>query len=311
MFNVYNVRENYPIYPQSYKTILENLLNNIGDIPILETESVSEADVFLMFASVSEHAAESKLIQFDYFSADRSLFKLMTGLLEKPVILVCDTHGPTAPKNYSFDFSCKENDIPVGWASLPKHNNAHEFVGMVSSSDFRNLQRWERIPNSLIMVRDNFERKADEMLEIIPLFDEVFVTNVDAIQDPRFVHFKNLRCGRLDNKNEVLQKLNQYQYILSTREDMGLEMMGVEGFFCGCQPIYPDTDFYRDVFKIGGVEFYDTKNVAESISAILDKSEKGVEKDFDAFVDLFSVERSAPLFWQRVFNILDNKDGVQ
>ena len=295
-------------YPSSYYTVLNNFFQNIGDADIVEVEALEDADAFAICATVGASYLNSRIADFDYVTLAEDLDKLkrVQMLSEKPVILIMDTHGPTAPKDYDVDLGVlKKNDIPVGWASLPGgHPNSQEFVGIVSASEYRLIQRWERKPKSLMLMQDSFDFIEDEMHEIIPLFESVFVSNTEALPTT-FDGFKNLAHGRLDGRGAIANALLKHAYVLITRSDMGLEMMGVEGGFCGARPIYPDTPFYRDIFqRCEGVGFFDLENAAESIKEIVAQPNNWIEDYHSDFVDNFSAENSIPQFWGNVQNIL-------
>lgn len=306
----YVVKENFPIYPPSYRRLIDNFSINVGPGDIFETADHRDADCFLMMASLGDNAVESKqYIDTDYFSGLRGFdVSILQELSRKPIIFICDSHGPKSPRNYNFAKRGEwlpEKDIPVGWASLPKHPNAQQYIGMISSSVFRWTHRWQKKEKSLILMHDSFLALDALMLEIIPLFSEVFVTSVDEIQDSRFDGFDNLKCGRLE-ESEVSDMLSKYEYVLVGREDMGLEMMGIEGGFLGCQPIYPNTQFYKDVFsKVSGVALYDTGSPVASLKTIVAaRNSETWTKDMPDFVQHFSAEENIPKFWSRVIEML-------
>lgn len=80
-------------------------------------------------------------------------------------------------------------------------------------------------------------------------------------------------------------------------------MMGVEGGMCGCQPIYPDTEFYRDIFDGTGVVFYDTTHPAESLRSIIQEGSKFDKKTMEAFRERFSAEDTLLGFWEKVYEL--------
>lgn len=299
------------IYPRSYQSVLDTFFENIGDADITETDDLEAADAFFIMASMGQSYFHSKIADFEYITLQENLERLefANRLLEKPVLIMMDTHGPSAPKDYDIDLGMlKETDIPVGWASLPAgHPNTQECVGIVSTTQFRLIRRYERTSKSLMIIADAFNFIADEMHEILPLFDSVFVSNTHILPEA-FEGYDNISCAGLGSRDEIWKALLQTEYVLSTRPEMGLEMMGVEGGFCGARPIYPDTPFYRDIFlRCEGVAFFDSDNIVESLKAVLDQPNTWIEDFHSDFVRDFSAEHSIPDFWENVVKILSAK----
>ena len=69
----------------------------------------------------------------------------------------------------------------------------------------------------------------------------------------------------------------------------------------GASDIYPDTEFYRDVFDETGIIFYDTKNPVESLRSIIQTGSQFNPKTTEAFRKQFSAEDNLPDFWESVY----------
>ena len=295
------------IYPTSYKKVLGNFFLNIGDADVTETDDIKSADAFFIMGSMGQAHFHSKLADFEYVTLreNKERLQMANTLLRKPVIIFWDTHGPESPKDYEVDLgSLKKNDIPVGWASLPSgHKNTQEFIGVVSATEYRLIRRYARRPKSLMIIGDSFDFIQDEMREVIPLFESVLVTNMHTLPEG-FDEFPNLSHAQF-GADQIWDELLKVEYVLSTRTEMGLEMMGVEGGFSGARPIYPDTPFYRDIFqRCEGVAFFDAGNVVESIKEIVAAPNTWIAEHHADFVREFSAENTIPQFWKNVVNIL-------
>ena len=86
--------------------------------------------------------------------------------------------------------------------------------------------------------------------------------------------------------------------------------MGIEGGMCGCQPIYPDTEFYRDIFDETGVAFYDINDASESIKSIISNGSTFTDEQVEQFREKFSAEDNLPDFWNKAYQIYDESQST-
>ena len=81
-------------------------------------------------------------------------------------------------------------------------------------------------------------------------------------------------------------------------------MMGIEAGMTGCQPIYPDTEFYRDIFDGTGVAFYDLNNPVDSLKSIISQGSTFTDEQIEKFRENFSAEDNLPEFWSSVYKLM-------
>lgn len=110
---------------------------------------------------------------------------------------------------------------------------------------------------------------------------------------------------------DVYKGLNLVDYTLQTQVGVGMELLGFEGAFCGAQPIYPDTPYYRDHFGDDlGVQYIDTHSPLESLKDIFARPLEWREKHMARFIEAYSAKIHIPKFWEDARKIIE-KDECQ
>lgn len=306
MHKIYTVLNNVNVET----SVLSGFLDFCPGDKFTEVENPMEADAVFMFGNLSDNHTN---IRFGDHTLENNQHTMMLAqaLDQKCRIIWLDSIGPTVasetiPRGYR-DF-VRPDDIPVSPSSLPDHPNKQEHVYHIPSYIFYHIDRFQRKPKSMVIMGDQFSGNIDMIRSIIPHIDQVFVTNTD--NDDMIISAspeKNkIKCGIIDYPFGIRKVLSQYEYVLNIHEWVGMELMGFEGGFCGSHPIYPDTQYYRDLFHdFDGVALFDTNNPVDSIVSIINKKSDWVDNHMADFVKKYSAENHLPQFWNNVSDILD------
>ena len=288
---------------------------------ITETENIEEADVLFSFIfklnpviNIPNMDANILSNPFNWENIE-SLPKIIEVLREKPRILFFDPFGEGKPDQHNTypDF-VRDADIPIATVPLPEHPNAYT-TQFIDSRRFYINDRRERIPKSVIMIQDHLtEALADTLASLLESGDisvltithahfDSFGSEVKQILEP---HKDKLQCVNTTWPDGIRKLLNERAFVLNARTDVGTELMGLEGGFCGCQPIYPDTAYYKAHFGDElGIAYIDPKDVDGSLTAVI-RAEHDWEQHRSAFVEHFSASKNLPAFWEHVKNVVSN-----
>lgn len=304
---------------QIYESIFNGFLDYAPVEKFREVRSIQDADIIFMSGAITSQGSlqihisntQVNLGNLEYHS------ELYSQLSEKKRIIWIDTMGPSI--NYDPDLlgpnaGLKETDILISSVSLPDRPNTFTHIFHIEKSVFRQYQRFERVKGSILISHDNIVNQSnpdEDTIGIIrDIMDDVshlYVTKNHQL-DPNVEKalansLLKVSCEQLSYPQGVAYHLSQAEFILSTHTNLGIEMMGIEGGLCGCQPIYPDTEFYRDVFNETGVVFYDTGNPVKSLKSIIQAGSQFNQETTEAFRKKFSAEDNLPNFWESVYSL--------
>lgn len=246
---------------------------------VTQTFDPTEADAFFVTHGLGG-------LYFDYREAKRylkpqqlgtenkeTIFKELVG--DKPVIVFFDAFGVSRGSHYPPFL--REMDIPVSVVEMPSHPNAYVVLPMDAQSFFE-IPSIPRVPNSAIAIWDQL---IDGYAEVIAtLITEgalslLTITKATALQGDlqealgEFVNAGQVQLCDYAYPYGVRMGLNQHEYVLSTRTDVGMEYLCLQGGHCGSKPIYPDTDYYREMLKdVTGISYFDVDKPLPSLRRI-------------------------------------------
>lgn len=284
---------------QSYNTISNNFLDNMPS-EFMETESIIDADI--LFSVGHQNATSIGGIDFNNPWAFRGVEKFDSILksLDKPRVQYIVAGNMST--DYK-EFNLRDIDFPCAASKMPEHPNVTQSC-VVDSSLFHRKSRNVRNKNSVILFIHAFD--IEIFREVLKVNKDIrlTVTGSNGISDEDANSFGDdidrIVFKNLDYPVGVCNELNKHEFVISTETNVGIELMGVEGGFCGCQPIYPDVDYYNEnVFSDSGVRYFDINNPVESISDIINDGYNWPEK-YEAFVDKFDAKINMPVFWETV-----------
>ena len=310
--------------------ISNDLLEHFDLDQFVETQDAEEADLILMFAVV--HGIDPN-VDYNFMKGNgvyasfgphdllnnKDVFVLSKALEEKSRLFWFDALGPNVHTDSDvmkrFPDVFRGKDIGFGPSSLPSHDNIFPHVFHISSRSFYDVARCDRFSKSAIMMYNEFFQ-TDKHIEIVRGFieslDHLFVTST-AVSDDVLKgfgkHGSKILSGGLSYPSDVRNHLSRYEFVVTLSPNWGIEMMGIEGAFCGCQPIYPRTPYYENIFEGMNVKFFDLDDPVGSISDIFEAGSDFTEKDVNAFVAKYSAQNNLPKFWNGVYEILsESKD---
>ena len=300
---------------QVVSTIGDTLMSYVPSDKFMQTDDPSEADavLFLCQASASHDGMYTQITNHT-LENNAEVLGISRALHEKTRIIYVDFCGPDVPDNSmstdKFDSIIRENDIPITPSSCLYHKNAQQFVPVVDDTIFKINHSVKRKPSSVIMSGDHFYNHFDQILQIIPHVSDMFITGMIEMEDSyrQFLgeKSKKIQYAALIYPIGVRSKLSQYQYILNMKTDVGMELMGVEGGFCGAQPIYPDTPYYQDMFSGTDVKLFDAQNPIESIIDIVTQKSTWDTDSIEPFVKKYGASKNLYTFWNNVYDILES-----
>ena len=198
-----------------------------------------------------------------------------------------------------------EKDVATS-TRMPPHPNAvvsevidpEEFYCFVS----------ERLPKSVMVMGGHtfgsLSFQDDIVTELNALLSEGSIETLIGLESPdeyypKFRGHPLKVLARSFSPNEMYKGLNLVDYTLQTQVGVGMELVGFEGAFCGAQPIYPDTPYYRDHFGDDlGVHYIDTNSPLESLRDIFARPLEWREKYMYRFINAFSAKIHIPKFWE-------------
>ena len=306
-------------HTQSLAMLGESLLEYLPE-GFTETQVIEEADIFICF--VHHQQTHIWLQQINGYVSIEDLWKnpemlssLAKQLNEKTRIFYMDQFGEGQPENLNkYPVFIRENDIPIAPNRIPDHTNFY-IAKLVDPRKFYVNNRRERVPKSCILINDHLNEEVTIPIIISFLKNDVIskltITNVffENIHDDLKPFKDKLNCLVTTWPDGVRTLLNESEFVLNMRTDVGTEYMGIEGGFCGCQPIYPDTAYYRSHFGDDlGVAYYNLKN-KDGLKGLKDiiQTPSNWEQHREAFVNNFSASVHVPLFWEHVREIVNGK----
>ena len=300
---------------QIYESIRNGFLDYAPGDKFREVPDIEDADVIFMTGVISNGSLSLHLsgqsVNLETLSYHANLYQ---NLVEKKRMIWLDTMGPLILEDGAIFDVLRETDILVSYYSLPREINTFGDVFPIEKGLFRERTRFERMKGSVVISHDNIinhtsaESNTPEVIaEVLQDVSHLSVTKSQGLQESVQTAFAGnlhkVSCENLSYPFGVANKLSQSEFILSTHTNLGIEFMGIEGGMCGCQPIYPDTPFYREVFDGTGVVFFDTENPVESLRSIIAAGSKFDEETTEAFRTRFSAENTLPNFWEDVYDL--------
>lgn len=288
---------------QAVFSVLEAYLDNMPSGKFIEVMSFEEADILFMFGNMTENHVDTIMNTHKLVNNIETL-KLAQAIEDKPCIVWYDSIGPNVidnPELPGLALEIRDKDFAVSITVLPPGSNHYERVGHIRSNLFKVTDRFERKLNSLIMMSDHFNQHNEDMVDVAGSIKNLCVTK----SNPEHNEGNILHVG-LDHPFGVINRLNMYEYVLSTQEHVGMELFGFEGGFCGANPIYPDNPYYRSLFsEVTGVKFFDVNNRSTSIIDIVSQPSDWIENHMQTFIDYFSSETNLNKFWNSIYDVLE------
>lgn len=313
MFKIMNLIEH--VNQQTPVGIGNDFMESFPAGKFQETEDPAEADAYLVFVTMNNYDVQCDIVTLSLWNTEY-IAKLAKGIGEKPIIGWIDVNhhidvSPTeSVMTEKFNQLMQAKDIPVAPTSIPDHPNGHPHVFQVMNRDFYHSNRFARKPNSVIIMEDQFTSDFQTIMGIMPSISELYISNFNDhhISDETKASFEKykdkIKYGNSDYPSGVRKMLQQYEYVLSVRDWVGMELMGFEGGMCGAHPIYPDTPMYREMFDGSGVKLFDLANPVDSISKIVSEKSTWVDEHMADFTNKYCGENNIPLFWDSVYDIL-------
>ena len=306
-------------------TIEQTFLDYLPANKMSETANPDEADVFFLFLFANPDPPDVHITIPDSlkpnapelnFTTLEKTVKTLNGILEKPRIFYMDCFGSKRPnphQNTIPDY-IKETDILVCPASLPDHPNAFT-VGHYDERRFFVSGRYEREPNSALIMVDQVEVFGPMLFPLLDKIDKLFITGRDDFNS--ITGYQALKPYRdkiemamLTWPDGVRGFLNRAERVINLQWNLGPEFIGVEGAFCGTRPIYPDNAYYRDIFGDTPVTFYETENPESLCNAVL-KSSPLTPDEINTFTKRFSCTLHVTSFWESVYQILSGEHNAE
>ena len=306
MFKVYSHIQNRGTV---WNTIVNGFLDFMPCDRFAEVDDIKAADILMMSGVIRKgnfYANCAKDISLANCSAVAEELIAIDSCYR---VIWIDTMGPSVHRDKKLweDTGLRETDILISSSTIPDWPNTFTHFSPIEKSVFREYGRFHRKKNSVMIMRDNLETELDWMVHILPVVSELHVTASNSLLD--LADFfgadvpEKIFCSNLEYPKGIAYKASSCDFVLSTRTTVGIEMMGVEAGMCGAQPIYPDTEFYRDIFDKTGVIFYDTENKVESLKDIISKGRNWTDEQVEAFRTKFSAEDNLPEFWDSVYSV--------
>lgn len=302
-----------------FRTIANSFLNYMPHDKFKEVEDVNDCDVILMRGDANSNSFRAHMGRQIDLSNLSDRVKIYNSMATKRRIFYLDTKGPDIIKDANiFDFKhtgLSDRDILVSPVSLPDIPNSFTHVYAVPKNTFWPRKRFERQPYSVVMLYDHVTTDAETLritTEILDAVSHLYIVGVRHIdEEVKKMFGKNIdkvSINILSYPEEVAHRLSKADFVLATRKNIGIEFMNIEGGMCGCQPIYPDTEFYRDAFDNTGVVFYDLDNPVDSLKSIISQGSTFTDEQVEVFREKFSAEDNLPDFWDHVFAVLNGSN---
>ena len=294
---------------QVYNSISSGLLDYAPTDKFCETFAIEEADIILMSGAISTQGTLSVHVsnQGLMLSNLGETAKLVDAIDKKRRIIWFDTMGPSIHQNENLFSELRDTDVVISPASVPERPNLFTNAWHIEKSVFRRYERFERLPGSVMISHDNVVPEVGLMAGIMEVVSELHITKASSLHEnvasALATFIDRVSCESLPYPKGIAYKASQCEFVLHTHTTLGVEMMGIEAGMCGCQPIYPDTEFYRDVFEDTGVIFYDTADPVTSLKSIISEGSTFTDTKVEAFREQFSAEDNLPAFWEFVYNL--------
>ena len=314
---VFKIFNNIGNIGQVYVSITDSILDFAPYDKFTETRHPSEADLILLQACFG---GGSVVINAHHGSIDLKNLDIVApkinALREKRRIIWVDVTGPgiTRVGDMFSEAKCglTDKDFVISPATVPPGDPiifTHLFH--LEKAVFRQYPRFNRVVGSVMITHDNMSHALPMVKSVMPSISELHVTNAahpeEHVKSAMIEYRDKVIYEYLRYPRGIAYKASQCEFVLHTYTDIGVEMMGIEAGMTGCQPIYPDTEFYRDIFDCTGVAFYNTADAVTSLKSIIEGGSTFTPEQVEAFRTKFSAEDNLPCFWNTVFEQMTEK----
>lgn len=205
-----------------------------------------------------------------------------------------------------------EKDVATSTCMPPHPNAVHSQV--IDPEEFYAFVS-ERLPKSVMIMgghtHGSLSFQDNIVAELNALLSDGSIETLIGLESPE-TYYPLFRghplkvFARSFHANQMYKALNLIDYTLQTQVGVGMELVGFEGAFCGAQPIYPDTPYYRDHFGDDlGVQYIDTNAPLESLKDIFARPLEWREKHIERFIEQFSAKIHIPKFWEAARKIIE------
>lgn len=245
------------------------------------------------------------------------IIEFMQLVKSKPRIFWLDTYSQNGQNNTIPNFT-SENDILT--APIKPAHPQGIISQVICPDEFHCIENSNRFSKSVLISPNHTNGlhlfiKPTIVPELESLMDAGLIQTIFACEssDKYLDMFGTEHWGKIIAKkyreDAMTAALNRAEYTLQTQINVGMELTGLEGGFCGAQPIYPDTPYYRDLFGNDlGVAFIDTTAPLESLTDIFSRPLEWREKHMQKFIDYFSAKEHIPKFWNKVKSTLNSTE---
>ena len=205
-------------------------------------------------------------------------------------------------------------DIPVAASGsvIGLHKNA-QFARIVDNRRFYATRQTKSRKGTVTVMRDNLKTE-DHKRMLVSLIKSDAVKRINILraseEDVNMLLGKNAKSpkvvGHGGNKSpeEMRSVLSDSEWTLQCYEYTGIELMGIEGGFCGAHPIYLDTPFFKKVYGQNlGVTYVNPKKIDEEVVSAIEAGSDW-DKHKEAFILEFGAEYHMPKFWESVMKIV-------
>ena len=284
-----------------------------------EWEDIERADISLLYSGIMHEQRDCLINSVDRGISDsywnglslnnlESLCGITNVLNDKPRIIFFDMFPRNALDAYP-DF-VRDTDIPVGTVAMPEHPNAFT-THFIDDRKFFLSYRSERQAKSVGIGSEDLNDTTYTL--VMRLLDDNVINRLSIFGDFHMIEILtkyNDRVNIITTENsDKQQELSRLEYTLCLTTNKPHDPIGIEGAFCGVQPIYPHNDFYHTQYPDDlGVKFYDQKNAYAEIKEIL---KAPIELDTELWKNKFSTSVNMPGFWDHVKNVLQNQKDAE
>ena len=270
----------FSLVPSSLSTVWQMIYRAFFDHTppgITQTFDPTEADAFFVTHGLGglyfDHREARRYLKRSQTEEKEAIFRELIG--DKPVIVFYDAFGVS--RGSQFPPYLREMDIPISVVEMPPHPNGYVVLPMDARSFFE-IPSIPRVPNSAIAIWDQLiDGYAAVMATLITegVLSRLTITKatelIGDIQEALGTYVESGQVQLCDYSYPygVRMGLNQHEYVLSTRTDVGMEYLCLQGGYCGSKPIYPDTPYYREMLKdVAGIAYFDTDKPLPSLRRI-------------------------------------------
>ena len=265
-------------------------------------------------------AIENDVLSLNNFTLEiaDTVQKVFETLHDLPRIIYLETFGKTSYRaGYNEDGSLpraiRDKDIPVSTSPeiLDRHPNAL-FARTVDNREYYTTRQTHKRKGTLTVMRDTLKETLQvETIKALLASDacsriNIFHGDAEALREILGESATHPKIVGLPHKDPhgVRSVLSDSEWTLHIDPNAGMERMGIEGGFCGAQPIYLDTPYYRKLYRDDlGVRYVDPGDITHQVVATIEKGSDW-DKHQDAFTRHFGSEYHMPQFWKDVMKIV-------